>query len=174
MLLRPAQPEDALDVARVHVRAWQVGYRGLLPDDYLEALRPEQRARRYDFATQDNRKPATLVALAQGTIRGFATVAPARDSDRPDHGEVCALYVDPDWWGHGVGAALIAAARKRLFAQGFRCASLWLLAGNARAERFYRKDGWQPDGHRRIDQVWAVTVDEFRYQTTLGASPAST
>lgn len=174
MLLRPAQPEDAVDVARVHVRAWQVGYRGLLPDEYLDALRPEQRAQRYDFATQDNRKPATLVALAQGAIRGFATVAPARDSDRADHGELCALYVDPDWWGHGMGAALIAAARQRLFAQGFRCASLWLLAGNARAERFYRKDGWQPDGHRRVDQVWAVTVDELRYHTALGASSAST
>jgi GNAT superfamily N-acetyltransferase len=172
MLIRPALPDDALDVARVHVRAWQVGYRGLLPDEYLDALRPEQRAQRYDFATQDSHKPATLVAVTQGAIRGFATVAPARDSDRPEHGELCALYVDPDWWGHGIGAALIAVARKRLFAHGFRYANLWVLAGNARAERFYRKDGWQPDGHRRIDQVWAVTVDEIRYHTALDQTPA--
>ena len=30
-------------VARVHVRSWQVGYRGLLPDAYLDGLRAEER-----------------------------------------------------------------------------------------------------------------------------------
>jgi hypothetical protein len=34
-------------VALVHVRAWQVGYRNLLPDEYLDGLWPEERARRY-------------------------------------------------------------------------------------------------------------------------------
>lgn len=28
-MVRPARPEDALAVARVHVRAWQDGYAGL-------------------------------------------------------------------------------------------------------------------------------------------------
>ena len=32
MILRPAEPEDAMPVARVHVRAWQVAYRGLMPE----------------------------------------------------------------------------------------------------------------------------------------------
>ena len=45
-LLRDAQPFDADAVARVHVQTWQVAYRGLLPDAYLDALRPEDRARR--------------------------------------------------------------------------------------------------------------------------------
>jgi hypothetical protein len=35
MLLRRAEPGDAMDVARVHVRSWQAGYRGLLPDAIL-------------------------------------------------------------------------------------------------------------------------------------------
>jgi hypothetical protein len=30
MLLRAATPEDAREVANVHVRSWQVGYRGLI------------------------------------------------------------------------------------------------------------------------------------------------
>ena len=49
MLLRPVQPGDAMNVARVHVRSWQVGYRHLLPPDYLDALKPEDRAQRYTF-----------------------------------------------------------------------------------------------------------------------------
>ena len=34
-----ATPEDALEVAGVHVRAWQSAYRGLLPDEHLDGLR---------------------------------------------------------------------------------------------------------------------------------------
>jgi hypothetical protein len=44
--LRPAVPGDSLAVARIHVRAWQTAYRGLLPDAYLDGLRAEDRAAR--------------------------------------------------------------------------------------------------------------------------------
>jgi GNAT superfamily N-acetyltransferase len=167
MLLRPAEPEDALDVARVHVRSWQAGYRGLLPDAYLDGLRAEERAERYRFDSDNMREPATVVAIEDGMICGFVTTAPARDSDIPEHGEVFALYVDPEWWGRGFGVALMSAARTRLVDAGFRNAVLWLLAGNARADRFYRIDGWVPDGLNRRDTVWGVTVDEVRYQRVL-------
>ena len=41
--LRRAVPGDENEVAEVHVRSWQVAYRGLLPDAYLDALRPAGR-----------------------------------------------------------------------------------------------------------------------------------
>jgi GNAT superfamily N-acetyltransferase len=167
MLLRPAAPADALAVARVHVRSWQAGYRTLLADDYLDQLRPEDRTPRYTFGCADPHQPATIVAAEGKAIYGFATTAPARDLDASDCGELCALYVDPDWWGRGVGAALIAAARARLVELRFRNAVAWILAGNARAQRFYASDRWVPDGARRTPLVWGVTVDEIRYRRAL-------
>ena len=169
MLLRPAEPNDALAVARVHVRSWQVAYRTLIPDDFLARLRPEDRAARYDFATSDDRKPRTILAVAGRDILGFATTSPSRDTDMPDHGELCALYVDPPHWGRGIGVALISAARARFTALGFRNALLWVLAGNIRAERFYRTDLWTPDGARRTDSRRGVTLHEVRYQRALKA-----
>ena len=47
--VRPARPDDAPGVASVHVRSWQVGYRGLLAQDYLDGLRPEDRMVDYSF-----------------------------------------------------------------------------------------------------------------------------
>lgn len=167
MLIRLAHPDDALNIARVHVRAWQIGYRKLLPDDYLARLDPRARAQRYDFANQDMQRPKTLVAEEDSTICGFATISPARDADTPDHGELCALYVDPDYWGRGIGAALLSAARLRLVEQGYRHATLWLLAGNQRAACFYRSDGWAPDGQARTENIWGITVNELRYRRSL-------
>ena len=167
MILRPAAPDDAMAVARVHVRAWQVAYRGLMPEAYLSGLRPEERAARYDFASLDPARPRTLVAFEADTILGFATFSPARDEEAAGQGELCALYVEPDCWGRGIGRALASAAREQLHGLGFRNAVLWVVAGNARAERFYRADGWTRDEMQRPRQIWSVTVSTVRYSRML-------
>ena len=109
------------------------------------------------------------MAVEEGLIRGFATTAPSRDPDLGNYGELCALYVDPEQWGLGLGRALASAARAYLYELGFHRALLWVLMGNVRAERFYQIDGWAADGARRTDTVWGVTVDELRYQRGLEA-----
>ena len=167
MNLRPAVPDDALAVGRVHVRAWQAAYRGLMPEEYLNGLRPQERAQRYDFASLDPSKPRTLVALEADALLGFATIAPARDEDAAGQGELCALYVDPNCWGRGVGRTLASAARSDLSRLGFTQAVLWVMAGNPRAQRFYRADGWTPDARQREQQVWRVSVTTVRYSRML-------
>jgi GNAT superfamily N-acetyltransferase len=168
MLLRPADPADAMAVASVHVRAWQVAYRELLPADYLASLKPEDRAARYTFGETDPRKPMTTVAVDEAAIvRGFVTTCAARDADMPGYGEVAAIHVDPEYWGRGVGQALLASARAFLLDSGFNRALLWVLVGNLRAERFYERDGWTPDGTRRTDTVWGVQVNDQRYRRVL-------
>ncbi len=77
MLLRPATPEDADAVARVHVRSWQAAYRSLLPDAYLDGLRPEERAQAYDFTGSDPAKPYTIVAESEGAVYGFVSTMPS-------------------------------------------------------------------------------------------------
>jgi GNAT superfamily N-acetyltransferase len=93
----------------------------------------------------------------------------SRDRDLMGYGELCALYVDPEHWGRGVGVALIETARERMLKRGFRDALLWVLVGNTRAERFYRMDGWKTDGARRTATVWNVTVEEVRYRRSLAS-----
>jgi len=126
------------------------------PAGYLDSLRAEDRAARYTFGRADG--PRTTVAVDAGALVGFATI----------HGaELCALHVDPDAWGRGVGSALIAQARADLAAAGVEEAQVWVLVGNARAKRFYRHDGWVTDGVRRSDTVWGVAVDEAAYRRRL-------
>jgi GNAT superfamily N-acetyltransferase len=167
LTLRPAEPADAAAVAGVHVRAWQEGYHGLLPAEYLDTLRLEDRMHRYTFGRTDPGAPMTLVALRHGVVCGFVTTGPSPDEDLAGAAEVHALYVDPAAWGTGVGRRLMAGARRDLRRQGYAEAALWVLAGNARAERFYGADGWRPDGGRRNHEVWGVLVDERRFRRAL-------
>jgi GNAT superfamily N-acetyltransferase len=166
LTVRDARPEDAAEVARVHVRSWQAAYRGLLADEYLDGLRPADRAARYTFHLVGPDHPATTLAVEDGEIRGLVTTGPARGCAQTI-GEVYAIYVDPTAWGRGVGRVLMAHARSRLAGLGCTEALLWVLVGNARAERFYRADGWLPDGQQRDDDVWGVRVSELRYRRRL-------
>ena len=156
-----------MEVARVHVRSWQVAYRDLLPDDYLRSLRPEDRAARYTFGASRPEQPATILAVVDGAIHGFATTGPARDTDAMGWGEVYALYVAPEAFGTGLGRALMAEARRRLTTRGFTEAVLWVLADNPQAIRFYRADGWQPDGRRETFELGGIFVAEVRYRRSV-------
>lgn len=167
MLLRAAVPGDEGEVSRVRARSWQIGYLGLLPEEYLAGLLPADRAARYRFGDLHRLRAATVVAVEQEAIRGFATIGPCRDADRHASGELYAIYVDPDAWGRGIGRALLNDARDRLSVKGFHHAVLWVLAGNDRAERFYRLDGWRPDRAPRFAEVHGITVDELRYHRAL-------
>ncbi|MGB9308789.1 MAG: N-acetyltransferase family protein [Mycobacterium sp.] len=163
--VRPAFAEDALGVAHVHVRSWQSAYRGLIDQDYLDSLEPEVWARRYTFGRR-GLQPSTLVAVDGATICGLVTTGLCREQYLPNFGELLAIYVDPEHLGTGVGRLLIAAARERLRRVGVTSAALWVLDGNARARRFYERDGWRCDGARRTETFGSAPVKEVRYRRT--------
>jgi GNAT superfamily N-acetyltransferase len=165
--VRAATLDDRAEVAAVHVRSWQMAYRGLLPDEFLDGLRPEDRAARYTFGFDDPNRQSTLVAVENGFISGFATMGSSRDSDIPDAGEIYAMYVDPDSWGVGVGRRLMMSARSHLKGMGYSQAFLWVLVGNNRAQRFYGTDEWQPDGASREEECWGVMSSEVRFRRSL-------
>ena len=166
--VRPAGPDDAGAVARVHIRAWQAAYRGQIAQAYLDSLKPEVWAAKYAFHRTGPDLPTTLVAVDGDTIRGLAMVGPYRGEDMPDFGELLAIYVDPDHWHTGVGRLLVAAASEQLRRDGFTEAALWVLDGNARARRFYECDGWTLDGGRQTKTIAGAQLDEVRYRRTLG------
>lgn len=147
----------------MHVRSWRDGYRGLIEGGVLDRLDPASFAARYRFG---GGPPVTVVAEEDGTIVGFVTYRAGRET-APSVGALEALYVAPDVWGRGVGRALVAHARGQMAAGGCTRAGLWVLVGNRRAERFYRADGWVPDGRTRSGRVHQVAVEEMAFTRAL-------
>ncbi len=169
--LRAARRGDELAVAEVHVRSWQEAYRGLMPDGYLDALDPRERAATYTFETDDPAAPTTVLAVGEKdgeeVLLGFTTFCPSRDADAPGLGEVVALYVDPDRHRGGVGRLLMVEARHRLREAGFTEALLWVLDGNDRAARFYAREGWTPDGATRVEHPYGIVSNVSRLRRSL-------
>jgi N-acetylglutamate synthase-like GNAT family acetyltransferase len=108
-----------------------------------------------------------LVAERDGELIGHTAFGTSRDGDAPeDVGEVRAFFVGPAAWRRGVGRELMAGALAGLAEMGFRQATLWSFAGNARANGFYEAVGFTRDGTERREQVWAHIL-EVRYRREL-------
>ena len=159
--IRAATPADAPALADLHVRAWQWAYRGQLPDAFLDGLTADL-DRRAAFWRESLATPAadrrTWLAEVAGRLVGFADTGPCRDVDAPpDTAELNAIYLDRAAIGQGIGRALLAHATDDLRPRGYRAATLWVLATNARARRFYEAAGWYADGAARRSSTRAAS-----------------
>ncbi|WP_263729227.1 GNAT family N-acetyltransferase [Cellulomonas sp. SG140] len=165
VVVRPADVHDASGIAEVHVRSWQEAYAGIVPDSYLADLDPHERAP--VWADLLSRGPAddvrTWVAVVGDRIVGFASLGPGRDEDsrRADR-EIYSMYLSPEQWGRGVARELMrtviaeAGAGRRLV--------LWVMADNQRAQHFWRRHGFQPDGIEKYEDVGGAELLEVRYR----------
>jgi GNAT superfamily N-acetyltransferase len=167
--LRRATGADAMAVAAVHVRSWQVAYRGIVPDAVLDNLDVAVRAARYTFDGPGPADPAAWIAVEGDAVLGFVVLGPCRDADRQGLGEVNSLYVDPDRWRSGLGAALMRRAEHELAARGFAAATLWVFEANARARRFYEASGWRLDHGAKVAAIGGLEIPEVRYRKALEA-----
>lgn len=154
--IRDATPTDAHSLASVQVASWRAAYRDLLPDEVLDGLSvPDLEQVWYARLTPRPPRTGVVVATDGRRVLGFASAGPPIDPaerDDPTSGDLYTLYLDPDHWGHGIGAPLHAAALDHLVADGFTHAGLWVLDGNRRALRFYLRHGWIDTGRTRIDR----------------------
>jgi len=179
--VRFAVPGDAEAIARAHIQAWQIGYRTMLPNDFLGGLDEAAGANRWASRLRDAEVGAGEVGVEflvaehrRGSGRdvidlaGIATIGPTRpdpeDASSSGSGEVWMINVRPDAWSKGLGTALLAAAVDRLLELGYTDLSLWVLRHNERARRFYEVNGWEADGAAKTEEIGGAPMEEVRYR----------
>jgi len=170
--VRPARIDDAARIAEIHVLGWQGGYRGLMPQDFLDSLDPAPRLARWIQSLRGadwSRGGCLVVADDDGMLAGFANVGQSRDDDAASGkvGEVMAIYLAPDAWGKGFGRELMTAALAQLAKLGYDEVTLWVLDTNARAQRFYEAAGFRLDGAVKVDGSHGFPLREVRYCRSL-------
>jgi GNAT superfamily N-acetyltransferase len=149
LAVRPAQVEDAAQMARVNVRCWQETYRGVMPDAVLDD--PGflvARERFWTAASTDERYRENRVALAErdGEMVGIAMSGPPLDAAAQRARQLYVLYVYATHHGTGVGLPLVEAV-----VDLEESVALWVADPNPRAQAFYRKHGFVADGTVQVE-----------------------
>ena len=157
LLIRTATVDDAAGIARVRVRGWQTGYRGIVPQDVLDAMSIEVNTERIRSWDWDSKSAKSWVCLRDGEAVGWTSVFwPCRDVDLAESaGEIAACYAIPEVWGQGVGHRMMDVASEWMRARGAEIIVLWVLEPNERAQRFYLRQGFELDGHRKEESMLA-------------------
>ena len=172
MNVRAATPDDAPSIAAIHVGAWRVAYRNLVPDEVLDGLSIPQREASWR-ARIDEGAATILVAEDAGEVVGWLSLGATRDEDGGDTTELYALYVDPERWRAGIGRSLWDAAAARLRERSAREVTLWVLRDNLRARGFYESVGFVLDADaEKTLEVGGDRIPEVRYRCAMTPAPA--
>jgi GNAT superfamily N-acetyltransferase len=131
-MLRPATPADVPVIAEIWYHGFRDGHLGNVPDELVAVRTAESFGPRTAHRIED-----AVVAVVDDEVAGFIMVVAE---------EVEQVYVSAPHRGTGVAAALLAEAERLVKANGHEEAWLAVAPGNARARRFYERNGWVDDG----------------------------
>lgn len=155
MELRPPETDaDIAELIRAHGLSWREAYDDILPDAVLAEMTvdptPEEVVQWREGLGGDGRT-AVFVAVVDGTVRGFVDVRWGEENTKPfvgpDEAGVKAIYVHPEWWGEGIGTALLDRGLDTL-PDRVETVRLEAFADNEIGARFYTARGFD-----RVDRI---------------------
>ncbi|MBT2504180.1 GNAT family N-acetyltransferase [Curtobacterium sp. ISL-83] len=148
--VRPALLDDVPGLARVHVESWRETYRGLFPDEMLDDPGFIERRERFwtKALTSEQDRPTARIAAAvsDGGVVGVAMASNPQGEDATWTQQLYILYTYAAVHGRGGGSALLDAVL-----DPDQPAALWVANPNPRAQAFYRKHGFTPDGRTKTE-----------------------
>ena len=165
--VRLALADDAAEIARIHVRAWQAAYRSIFPAEYLDTLSIPRRQALW-AQTIARGMPRVMLAQRDDVTLGWIAWGASRDYDKGrTDAEIEAVYIDPPHWRKGAGRMLIDEAINAAASEGYREMTLWALEENVRGLRFYKALGFVLDGVFRTERVGGCEVCETRLHISI-------
>jgi GNAT superfamily N-acetyltransferase len=150
--LRPATANDGPKIAEIWHHGWRDGHLGFVPQELVAA--------RHEASFQNRaaqRVSDTTVAVINGEVGGFVMVV---------GDEIEQVYVAAPHRGTGVADMLMAEAERQIACNGHATAWLAVVAGNARARRFYERRGWSDAGplnYAAAGEDGPISVSSQRY-----------
>lgn len=106
------------------------------------------------------------IAEHRGEIAGHLIAMPAAASRAPDPepglGHLLNLFVRPGSWGSGVASGLHGRGMEEARRRSFASMRLFAAAAQARARRFYEREGWSAPGDPRPEPEFGMDIIEYR------------
>ena len=138
MLIRSAETKDMDKIAALYVDNHRESYRGLLPEEYFEALTPAYAGEKW---TGYALEPGSRLWVAYEGDRFLGFAAGTADKALPDAWLLDSLHVVRAARGKGIGTALVYTNGAHAARNGFRRMSVCIVRGNETARSLYTKLG---------------------------------
>ena len=134
-VIRCANIEDAAGIARVRAESWRTAYRGIVSDEFLDAIDVSEWSER-QRRNMANTPPelVSFVANVEEEVVGWTVGGPNRDTESAYTGELYAIYLLPEYQRHGIGRKLTAATAIWLIGEGLHSMIVWTLAETGRPD----------------------------------------
>lgn len=187
--VRPANPGDAGDIARIQLTTWRDAYRRIIPQHIVDGIDEAWVARRWETSIDAPPSPRHRVLVAveqaqQAYLVGFVatgevdetSLAPDEDPASllgPDVASITDLLVEPRWGRRGHGSRLLAASADLWRQDGFRTAVAWSFEADPAMRGFLTSAGWELDGATRAIDVDDLLVPQVRLHARVDAEPAA-
>lgn len=150
MEVRPIEREsDVRGLIRAHGLAWREAYDGLLPPEILQdqTVNPtEEDVQHWQEGLRKNQEGVLVAVDDEGVVRGFADLrwddSETKEFVGDDEADLKAIYVEPDWWGEGIGTTLLEQGLE-ILPQSVDVVRLEMFAENDIARRFYEAKGFK-------------------------------
>jgi predicted N-acetyltransferase YhbS len=132
--IREATSADADAMAHVMIAAIRTAFLGIVPDQYLNWITPEESAANWQrdirAAAIDGGDCFLVAEDPNGTVVGLIRAGPRDDDDPIYQGEVMALSVSPSHQHQGIGRALVRASVQFLASSGIHSLLVQVLSSN--------------------------------------------
>jgi ribosomal protein S18 acetylase RimI-like enzyme len=168
--LRPATPADAERLAASVSDGFE-SYRSFAPAGWEPPSADRELALLDEALTRDD--VWCLVAEADGELAGHVAIRAAAtapiSSPEPGLAHFWQLFVAPAWHGSGLAVELHREAVPEAGRRGFTAMRLYAAGGQARARRFYEREGWVAAGPPFDLETFGMPVVEYRLTTLPGS-----
>lgn len=139
--IRNIKKEDIPQVVDIQIRAWRTAYKGIIDDNYLANMNPEEKIKMREKDYNENK---FIVAEINNEIVGFCrytdNINKTPETLEADC-ELRALYVKPEVKHNGIGKKMFQYAVNEFKNMGKTKMVLWCLKDNVLARKFYEKMG---------------------------------
>jgi ribosomal protein S18 acetylase RimI-like enzyme len=139
-VIREADHDDAGAIARVHVASWHGTYRGMVPDEVINARTVDVRRAQWEQWIEQPSHITLVASDESSAVVGFAGAQLLEGPVEQFGSYLQTLYLMPDVKKRGIGRALLRALAERLHRAGVQTMVLRTLRLNP-ARGFYERLG---------------------------------
>ena len=161
--IRPAGLADVGAIVSLAMEGFE-SYREFAPAGWEPPMPNEER----DWVRARLADPAIWCVLAEdehgpaGHVAFMSAALARRTSSETGLAHLWQLFVRPAHWGSGLASELHARALDEAARRRFSSMRLFTPAGQARARRFYEREGWKVAGEPFDDPEFGLALVEYR------------